>query len=125
MKSKYGNFLIGLMIMLVTIIIVFSQISNENAQLTSLGLLTFSISIMFLSLGYLHSQYKNKDERMRMIREKGMYFSYFTIMVYYLIFIILIGTNIITITAFSAVQILGSLTIITVFLSQVILSKIY
>ncbi|WP_035185835.1 hypothetical protein [Alteribacter aurantiacus] len=125
MKSRSGNFLIGLTVLITSIYIIFSQVFNPDIELNATGFLLFSVSIMFLCLGYLFPQYQSEDERIRMIKEKGMYFSYFAIMIFYLIFIILIGYDFINVTAFSLVQILGALTIITVFLSQVILSKVY
>ncbi|NCU17125.1 permease [Bacillus sp. P1(2020)] len=102
-----------------------NELIGNDTELLFLGILIFSIAVMFLSLAYLHNQFKKKDERMKMTRERAMFYSYFAIMVYYFIFIILLGLNLINLSPIETIEILASLTIITVFLSQVVLSKIY
>ncbi len=62
---------------------------------------------------------------MRLICQKGMYVSYFALLVYYIILTVVIQFNFLTLTALQVLNILAALTIITVFLSWVVLSKIY
>jgi hypothetical protein len=82
-----------------------------------------SLSVMSFSMGYLYPQFKQKDERMKQIREKGLFYSYFALIVYFLVFNLLIGLKIIDISAMQLLQILAGLTISTVFLSMVFISK--
>lgn len=69
---------------------------------------------MSFCLGYLHPQFKQKDERMRLIRQKGIYISYFASLVYYIILTVVIQLNFVTLTALQVLNILAALTIITV-----------
>jgi magnesium-transporting ATPase (P-type) len=125
MKSKMGNLVTGVILLILSIYTIVNELIGNDTELLFLGILIFSIAVMFLSLAYLHNQFKKKDERMKMIRERAMFYSYFAIMVYYFIFIILLGLNLINLSPIETIEILASLTIITVFLSQVVLSKIY
>ncbi|MED1675071.1 permease [Pallidibacillus thermolactis] len=125
MKSKMGNLVTGVILLILSIYTIVNELIGNDTELLFLGILFFSIAVMFLSLAYLHNQFKKKDERMKMIRERAMFYSYFAIMVYYFIFIILLGLNLINLSPIETIEILASLTIITVFLSQVVLSKIY
>ncbi|WP_062049741.1 hypothetical protein [Bacillus sp. JCM 19034] len=93
---------------------------------------TLKITYMFLAkmimsfcLGYLYPQFKQQDERMKLIREKGVFASFFATMVYLLIFFILLQFEIIAISAILLIQLLSALVTLTVFLSFVIYSKIY
>ncbi|MFD2680418.1 permease [Bacillus seohaeanensis] len=92
---------------------------------TSSVYITGSMAVMSFCLSYLSPQFKQKDERMKLIRQKGMFFSYFAILSYYIIFSTLLQFEIISITALELVNILIALTISTVFLSFVIVSKRY
>ncbi|KEK22203.1 hypothetical protein [Bacillus gaemokensis] len=81
--------------------------------------------IMCFCLSYLHPQFKEKDERMKLIRQKGMFYSCFALFIYFIIFSIGLNLNIITLSASELLNVLASLTISTVFISFVILSKKY
>ncbi|MFP3339033.1 hypothetical protein R0J91_13715, partial [Micrococcus sp. SIMBA_131] len=58
-----------------------------------------SMSIMGFCLSYLQPQFKAKDERSRMIREKGMFYSYFAVLGYIMVFLSLLQFNIVDISA--------------------------
>ena len=124
MKSRIGYLIIGFLLLIESGYLLYGGITGDFSLSSSIALI-FALSIMFLSLGYLQPQFRNKDERMKVIREKSMFYSYFFIMLYFLIFILLLGFNVISLTALATVQILASLVLITVFLLMVILSKIY
>ncbi len=124
MKSRIGYLIIGFLLLIESGYLLYGGITGDFSLSSSIALI-FALSIMFLSLGYLQPQFRNKDERMKVIREKSMFYSYFIIMLYFLIFILLLGFNVISLTALATVQILASLVLITVFLLMVILSKIY
>ena len=124
MESKLGNFIIGCLLLFLCCYLLFGALKGDFT-LSPMTAVIFALSVMFFSLSYLQPQFKKKDERMKVIQEKGMFYSYFGIMFYFLLFTVLLGFNIIDVTAITAVQLLASLTIMTVFLSMVILSKIY
>lgn len=124
MGSRLGYLIIGFLLLIESSYLFYGGMTDKFS-FSPVMLLIFALSIMFLSLGYLHPQFKTKDERMKLIREKGMFYSYFILMVYFFMCVTLLHFNIISVTAYTIVSILASLTIITVFLSMVILSKLY
>ena len=81
--------------------------------------------IMSFCLSYLHPQFKEKDERMKLIRYKGMFFSFFALTAYYLLFSIGLNLKILTLSATELLNILMALTMSTVFISFVVLAKRY
>lgn len=81
--------------------------------------------IMSFCLSYLHPQFKEKDERMKLIRYKGMFFSFFALTAYYLLFSISLNLKILTLSATELLNILMALTMSTVFISFVVLAKRY
>ncbi|CUB10204.1 hypothetical protein BN2127_JRS1_01989 [Bacillus cereus] len=83
------------------------------------------MTIMSFCLSYLHPQFKEKDERMKLIRYKGMFFSFFALTAYYLLFSIGLNLKIITLSATELLNILMALTMSTVFISFVVLAKRY
>ncbi|MER2058387.1 permease [Niallia sp. JL1B1071] len=123
MKSRLGYLFIGFLLLIESGYLIYGG-ATGNFFLSPIAGLIFALSIMFLSLGYLQPQFEKKDERMKVIREKGMFYSYFILMFYFLLFITLIHFNVISVSAMGVVIILASLTIMTVFLSLVILSWI-
>ncbi|EEL83197.1 hypothetical protein bcere0028_11360 [Bacillus cereus AH1271] len=84
-----------------------------------------AMMIMCFCLSYLHPQFKEKDERMKLIRYKGMFFSFFALAAYYLLFSFGLNLKIITLSATELLNILMALTMSTVFISFVVLSKRY
>ncbi|PGO34139.1 permease [Bacillus cereus] len=84
-----------------------------------------AMAIMCFCLSYLHPQFKEKDERMKLIRYKGMFFSFFALTAYYLLFSIGLNLKVITLSAVELLNILMALTMSTVFISFVVLSKRY
>ena len=81
--------------------------------------------IMSFCLSYLRPQFKEKDERMKLIRYKGMFFSFFALTAYYLLFSFGLNLKILTLSATELLNILMALTMSTVFISFVVLSKRY
>ncbi|MFA9456788.1 permease [Halalkalibacter sp. AB-rgal2] len=82
-------------------------------------------AIMCFCLAYLYPQFKQKDERMRRIREKGMFASFIALMVYFILFIFGLQLEFITLNANELLYVLIALMITTIFVSFVIYSKIY
>ncbi|TFE00798.1 permease [Jeotgalibacillus sp. R-1-5s-1] len=87
--------------------------------------LSFAIAVMCFSLSYLQPQFKQRDERMKMIRSKGMYFSFFISLGYINLFILLFELDLLMLEATTVLYILIALMLSTVFLSWVVLSKRY
>ncbi|MFA1822343.1 permease [Virgibacillus oceani] len=83
----------------------------------------FALMVMTFSLSYLYPHLKQKDERAKLIRQKGMFYSYFALVFYYIILTLIIQFDILQLTAMDLLNILVVLTICTVFLSWVILAK--
>lgn len=82
-------------------------------------------ALAFLSFaqGYLYPQFKQKDERAQLIRQKGMQYSMIALSVYFLVLIFGIELGFFTLAAFDILCILVSLQIITLFSLWMILSK--
>ena len=84
-----------------------------------------AMMIMCFFFFFLHPQFKEKDERMKLIRYKGIFFSFFALTAYYLLFSIGLNLNVITLSAVELLNILMALTMSTVFISFVVLVKRY
>jgi len=84
---------------------------------------TFALAVMSFCMSYLFPHLKMKDERSRIIREKGMFYAYFAMLGYFFIFMTLLTFNVIEISALTTVNILVALMIATVFISMVIVAK--
>ena len=85
--------------------------------------LLFAFTVMSFSLSYLYPHLKEKDERAKMIRQKGMFYSYFALLFYYFILVLIIEFDILPLSAIDVLNILIVLTISTVFISWVLLAK--
>jgi len=83
----------------------------------------FSLTVVCFCLSYLYPQFKQKDERTTYIRQKGVFISYFALLFYYFVLMTIIQFELFALTAMDVLTILSSLTIITVFLSWVILAR--
>ena len=101
MGSRLVFLIIGFLLLIETIYMIVGSLRGDFSA-SLIIVLIFSISILFLSLGYLYPQFKNKDERMKLIRDKSMFYSYFILMFYFLVFVILLHFEIISLTAYSA-----------------------
>ncbi|MEH7385659.1 permease [Bacillus sp. JJ1521] len=87
--------------------------------------MTLAMAVMSFCMAHLYPHFKQKDERMKLIREKGMFASYFAIIFYLLIFNIGLQFEFFVLTAAQLINILTALIICTVFISFVVYSKIY
>lgn len=83
------------------------------------------MGIIAFTIYYLYPQIRNKDERFKFIRAKGMFYTYIAFCIYCFILMLLLNLGVIVISALTAVRILLFLTVGTVFLSWIVLSKIY
>jgi hypothetical protein len=125
MNSRFGYLIMGFLLLCLSGYIFIDAIIAGYIIPFSSSFTPFALSIMFFSLSYLQPQFKKKDERMKLIQQKSMFYSYFILMFYLFTFLWLLHLDIITLTAIALIQILAPLIIMTVFISMVILSKIY
>ncbi|MBA2173776.1 permease [Halobacillus locisalis] len=102
-------------------VLIVSLLAGDRISFFSLPLL--STAVIAFSMSYLHPQFRQKDERMRLIRYKGLFFSFFAILGYMFIMMTLLQFNMIDINAIEVLQILSALFISTVFLSWVFVAK--
>jgi hypothetical protein len=89
------------------------------------ALTPMSLTVLSFCMHYLYPQFKQKDERMKVIREKGIFYSYFAILLYHIIFMTALQFDVLHLTAMNLLNIMTSLIIITVFISMVVMAKIY
>ncbi|MBP3953551.1 permease [Bacillus suaedae] len=114
-----GSFFFVLSCFLIVIGILAKQTPHSSIYLM------FAMAVMSFCMSYLYPQFKQKDERMKLIRAKGMFASFVALMSYLIIFNVGIQFELIYFTASQLIQILSTLMICTVFLSFVIFSKMY
>ncbi|MGD6966215.1 hypothetical protein ACQCVP_07295 [Rossellomorea vietnamensis] len=127
MSSKTGRkffFFYGIFFLLTGLLLSYASIST-GAFFVGYELVFVSTTVMCFCLAYLYPQFKDNDERTKRIRERGMFYSYFFILSYMIILMPLFQFNIIHLNGYQTVSLLAALTIITVFLSFVVLSKMY
>lgn len=86
-------------------------------------LMMLSLSIMAFCNAYLFPQFKTKDERSSVIREKGMFYSYFIIVGFLVVFMTLFQFKLINLDGYQMVCVIAALLISTVFSSMVVVSK--
>ncbi|MBN9656313.1 permease [Halobacillus sp. GSS1] len=86
--------------------------------MVSLGVLSFSMS-------YLYPQFKQKDERMKWIRHKAVFYSFFVMMGVMAVLHFLLALQVITLSALDLLSVLLALNIVIVFLTMVMLSRRY
>jgi drug/metabolite transporter (DMT)-like permease len=125
MKNQYGRALyivFGFVFLLFSMIFSIATITT-GAFPVGQELVTFSISVVAFCLAYLYPQFKENDERSKLIREKGMFYSYFIIIGFLMIMSGLFKFNIINLNGIQTLYVIQTLIIITVFLSFVVLSK--
>jgi hypothetical protein len=122
MESRLTFYICGGLFLIMTLFMAFVGIAADESIVPQTWTL-LSLTVMSFSMGYLFPQFKQKDERMKLIRQKGLFYAYFALIVYFLIFFLLIGLKIIDISALELLQILSGMTISTVFLSMVYVSK--
>ncbi|MCM2978642.1 hypothetical protein M3592_24620 [Priestia aryabhattai] len=123
MALKKGYFLIGIMFTFIFGFKLVSAITNSASYIEALiwGAFTY----MCFALSYLFPHFQKKDERMNLIRQKGLYYSFFALMIYLFIAIALIKIGIIALTSLEIASVLISLMVITMWTSWIILSKRY
>ncbi|PFZ73462.1 permease [Bacillus toyonensis] len=122
-SQKYFVFM-GIIFLIMGVFMILAGIMTHSAPPSPTYTL-LAMMIMCFCLSYLHPQFKEKDERMKLIRYKGMFFSFFALTAYYLLFSIGLNLKVMTLSAVELLNILMALTMSTVFISFVVLAKRY
>lgn len=123
-NSRIPFIVFGIFFTLMTGFVMFVGIMAESAP-APMAYMTLAMAVMSFCLAYLYPHFKQKDERMKLIREKGMFASYFAIIFYLIVFNIGLQFEFFVLTAAQLINILTALIICTVFISFVVYSKIY
>ena len=123
-NSRVPFIVCGILFTLMSGFTIFVGIMAESAP-APMAYMTLALAVMSFCMAYLYPHFKKKDERMKIIREKGMFASYFAIIFYLLIFNIGLQFEFFVLTAAQLLNILTALIICTVFISFVVYSKIY
>ena len=87
--------------------------------------MTIAMAVVSFSMAYLYPQFIQKDERMKLIRQKGTMASFFAMIIYFLFFTAALQFNWIDAPAYYLFQVFGALMISTVFISFVIYARLY
>jgi hypothetical protein len=123
-KEQIIFFIFGIFFLGMSGFLAFAGMMADSAP-PSTTFIMVGMAVMCFCLSYLYPQFKQKDERMKLIREKGMFASFFAMMVYFIIMNLGLQLELIELSASAVVHILSTLMICTVFLSFVVFSKIY
>ncbi|MDG5786206.1 permease [Evansella sp. AB-P1] len=121
--ERYIFFIGGVFFLLLTgfiFILAFFVEENPNQHLYLLGM-----GIMGVCLGYLSPQFRQNDERSKLIKQKGIGISFIALFAYFIFFMVSLELQLFYLTAQELLSILSALMISTVFISFVIYSKIY
>lgn len=86
-------------------------------------ILLIGVSVMAFCNAYLYPQFKVNDERSRIIREKGMFYSYFILLGILAVFMTLFQFTGLQLDGYQTVSVIATLLMITVFTSFVVVSK--
>ncbi|ENH95823.1 hypothetical protein J416_13961 [Gracilibacillus halophilus YIM-C55.5] len=127
MEKQYDRKLFlffGVFFVLLSVLFNWATIST-GAFPAGHDVLLIALAIIALCNAYLAPQFIQNDERTKMIRARGMFVSYYFVLGYMIIMLTLLHFHVIEISAYQAVSVLAALTISTVFLSFVILSRKY
>lgn len=82
-----------------------------------------SMTIIAFCMSYLYPQFKQKDERMRLIRYKGLFFSFFFMLAVMSMLLMVVELTQVSLSASEVIQLLLTLYMSSVFISWVVISK--
>lgn len=123
-QLQIAYFIFGLFFLALNGFIIFAGIMADSAP-PSGSYIMVGMAVMCFCLSYLYPQFKQKDERMKLIRQKGMFASFCAMMMYLIAFNIGLQLEFFILTSIEVIHILSTLLICTVFLSFVVYSRIY
>ena len=115
-------FVLGIFFLANGILLSASSISTGRFPV-GFDVMAFAISIMAFCNGYLYPQFQAKDERSRIIREKGMFYSYFLLIGYLAVLMVLFQFTSFMLDGYQTVSVVAALLIATVFTMFVVVAK--
>ncbi|MCM3455042.1 permease [Heyndrickxia oleronia] len=122
--SRIPFFILGMLFLMMAGFLILASI-KANAAPSTMIFIQLAMAIMSFCLSYLYPQFKQKDERMKLIRQKGMFASFVAMLIYLIVFNMGTQFDFIILTANEMLHLLSALLISTLFISFVIYSKIY
>lgn len=81
------------------------------------------MSVMAFCNAYLYPHFQAKDERSKVIREKGMFYSYFVLLAFLCLLMILFQLTPLQLDGYQTVSIITAALIMIVFISFVVVAK--
>lgn len=119
-----------------TFIVLGSLLGAMGLSLLIIGLLAdgavqghsfsmLSLSVLAFCMSYLYPQFKQKDERMKSIRQKAVSYAFTAGIGYMLIFSLLAELNVLTMDVSSVLSLIIALSMTTLFLLLVFLTRKY
>ncbi|WP_239984645.1 permease [Lentibacillus sediminis] len=124
MYNRLAFIVMGVLFLLMGILYAVVAIMANSAPVPQIYII-FAMAVMSFCLSYLFPQSNQKDERMKFIRQKGMFISFFAFLIYSQVFTGLIQFDVVHLSAMAAINMLTALMISTVFISWVVLARIY
>lgn len=115
---------LGSLFLLMGGFLVIAAFMTQSAPLSETYTI-LSMSVMAFCLSYLYPQFVQKDERMQLIRQKGMFFTFFAFLFYSFTLNLLVEFEVAQLTASEVLNILTALMISTLFTSWVFLARRY
>lgn len=125
MNSPRASFLIlGVFFIVLAGLTGFAAIMAESPP-AGIFYVTIAMAVVSFSMAYLYPQFIQKDERMKLIRQKGTMASFVAMVIYFIFFTTALQFNWIDAPAYYLFQVFGALMISTVFISFVIYARLY
>ncbi|WP_080848334.1 permease [Cytobacillus gottheilii] len=122
MESRKTYFVMGIFFTIIGGFVGFAGIMADSAPI-SITYILLAMAYMSFCLSYLFPQFKENDERVKLIKQKGMFASFLAIMLYLILFQFSLQLGWLEVSALQMLHILATLMICTVFSSFVIYSK--
>ncbi len=122
MGSRKTFLVMGILFTLMGGFVGYAGIMADSAPI-SMTYIVLAMAYMSFCLSYLFPQFKENDERVKLIKQKGMFASFIAFMLYLILFQIGIQLGWVNLSALQLLHILSTLMICTVFSSFVIYSK--
>ncbi|MDX8046743.1 hypothetical protein SH601_12195 [Gracilibacillus sp. S3-1-1] len=116
--------ILGVFFLLLAILFNVATISTRTFP-AGHDLMLLAMTVMCFCNAYLAPQFVQNDERTKKIRERSMFYSYIMNIGFIIVMLTVLYFDILDVTAYQAVAILGALIIVTSFLTMVVLSKRY
>lgn len=122
MASQKRFFIIGILFSFIFAVRLVLSLMTDTLSVVEL-LNWGTLAYMAFAIGHLYPQFKQKDERVDAIRQKGMYQSIFVVIVVLIALMVLVQFNMLMITTLEIIRVMISVTFIIIWTNWIILSK--